>query len=522
MSLHALTAAPSTVSSGGERWLGPSPEREQLPAPATDTRPTPIAAQLPSAEDSCPVEARIALLEHQLGHARAEMLHLLHERHLMTYSAAGHIYRPLRRIEALLVGGFHALRGALRRRHDICVAAAAAPAPAPRAPALARCVEARRLLVDVTATVRYDAGTGIQRVAKMVTQALYRDAAPLLPAIAVRCEGGRLLTCRRFVASLCGDAATAEAEDEEIVLAPGDYFLTLADTWNVLDEYARVFDRVHEAGGAVVSCIFDLIPALHPGACHHTTPARYESWLARALVESDAFLAISRTVAQELADFVEARGLPHRRGLKIGWFPLGSEISCGPATAPRKKIAAAVGPAPLFLCVGTIEPRKGQRVALRAFDALWREGRDIRLVFVGRRGWCEEAVVAEIAGHAEYQRRLFWFDDANDAELAFLYDHATAALAPSFAEGFGLPIAEAARRGRPTICSDIPVFREVGGAGALYFAVTDPSALAARVADLLDGRASGDPAATSRASWTEAAHRIVSVIAKDDWSHELA
>lgn len=493
------------------------------PALQSHSRENEIASSV-QADDRSALEARIRLLDHQLDHLRSELRHLVHERELMTYSVAGHIYQPLRRLEARLVDGFLGLREAVAPKPSTPPAKIedTPVANVPRIAPAARLVPARRLLVDVTATAKWDAGTGIQRVAKMVTQALYRDAAPLLPAIAVRCEGGRLLTCRRFVASLCGDAATAEAEDEEIVLAPGDYFLTLADTWNVLDEYARVFDRVHEAGGAVVSCIFDLIPALHPGACHHTTPARYESWLARALVESDAFLAISRTVAQELADFVEARGLPHRRGLKIGWFPLGSEISCGPATAPRKKIAAAVGPAPLFLCVGTIEPRKGQRVALRAFDALWREGRDIRLVFVGRRGWCEEAVVAEIAGHAEYQRRLFWFDDANDAELAFLYDHATAALAPSFAEGFGLPIAEAARRGRPTICSDIPVFREVGGAGALYFAVTDPSALAARVADLLDGRASGDPAATSRASWTEAAHRIVSVIAKDDWSHELA
>jgi hypothetical protein len=491
------------------------------PVLQSNSRERETASSSASAEERSALEARIRLLDHQLDYLRREMLHLVRERELMTYSVAGHIYQPLRRLEARLVDGFLALRDAVapqRSTSPAKVEDAPRNANVARIAPAARRLDARRLLVDVTATAKWDAGTGIQRVAKMVTQALYRDAAPLLPAIAVRCEGGRLFTCRRFVATLCGGAA---AEDEEIAVAPGDCFLTLADTWNVLDEYAQVFDRVHEAGGGVVSCVFDLIPALHPYACHHTTPACYEAWLTRALVESDAFLAISRTVAQELADFVEARGLPHRRGLKIGWFPLGSEISCGPATAPRQKIAAAVGEA-LFLCVGTIEPRKGQRVALRAFDALWRDGRDVRLVFVGRRGWHEEAVVAEIAGHAEYGRRLFWFDDANDADLACLYDHATAALAPSFAEGFGLPIAEAARRGRPTICSDIPVFREVGGAGALYFPVNDSQALAARVADLLDGRASGDPAATSRSSWAEAARRIVAVIAQDEWSHELA
>ena len=46
--------------------------------------------------------------------------------------------------------------------------------------------------------------------------------------------------------------------------------------------------------------------------------------------------------------------------------------------------------------VGTIEPRKGHRVALAAFERLWREGASARFVIVGRRGWYEEAVVAAI------------------------------------------------------------------------------------------------------------------------------
>lgn len=461
------------------------------------------------------LEARNRLLEHQLDYSRAELLHLVHEREKMVYSAAWLIFRPLRRLEAALVDRVTSLA---RRLSPEKPRAEAAPEPEPIAAQSA--LPARRLLIDVTGTVKQQKGTGIERVVRKVTHALGDDRDVPLPVVPVRCEDGRLYTCRAFVAGLRGE--TSPAADEEVAIEPGDRFFMLSDSWNVFDDFASVLARIHAGGGEIVSCIFDLIPVLYPHACHEVTPPRYEAWLKRALIESDSFLAISRTVAEELADYVETSGLPHRPGLKIGWFHCGSDISSGPTKPAREKIAAAVaGGAPMFLCVGTIEPRKGHRVALRAFEALWREGRDARLVFVGRRGWLEEAIAAEMLGHAEFGRRLFWFDDANDDDLAFLYDHATAALAPSFAEGFGLPIAEAARRGRPAICSDIPVFREVGGAGAIYFAVNDPRALAARIVDLLEGRVAGDPAAISRSSWAEAARRIVEVIASEDWSRRL-
>lgn len=459
---------------------------------------------------------RIRLLEFQLDHLRAELLHLTHERYRLIYSVSGHIYRFLRPIEAFLADAANAFLARFRAPPDTTTTPASNEgAPTARAAPL----PARRLLVDVTGTIKRDAGTGIQRVVKEVTRGLYSGESFDLPALAVRCAGGRLLTANGFVAELVGGDA---APDSEVAIAAGDRLLMLSDSWNALDALAPIFAKIRDAGGEVVTCIFDLIPELYPHACHEATVPRYRAWLRKALLESDSFLAISRTVADELADYVVAQALPHRAGLKIGWFHCGSDLVLRAGAAPRDAVRSAVASdAPVFLAVGTIEPRKGQRVALRAFDELWAQGRDVRLVVVGRRGWFEEAIASEIVGHNEFGRRLFWFEDADDDELSFLYDHAAALVFPSYAEGFGLPIVEAARRGRPVICSDIPVFREVGRAGALYFRINDAKALAGTVADFLDGRRAADPDQVLRAAWRDAARRIVEVVAREDWSRRL-
>jgi glycosyltransferase involved in cell wall biosynthesis len=44
-------------------------------------------------------------------------------------------------------------------------------------------------------------------------------------------------------------------------------------------------------------------------------------------------------------------------------------------------------------------------------------------------------------------------------------------LAPSLAEGFGLPVAESLLAGCPVVCSELAVFREIGGAHCRYVAL---------------------------------------------------
>jgi glycosyltransferase involved in cell wall biosynthesis len=72
--------------------------------------------------------------------------------------------------------------------------------------------------------------------------------------------------------------------------------------------------------------------------------------------------------------------------------------------------------------------------------------------------------------------RFLWLGGDDDA-LADLYAAADCFVYPSRAEGFGIPLVEAAKFGCPVACSDIPPFREVLGEDAHYFDQTEASSI---------------------------------------------
>lgn len=117
-------------------------------------------------------------------------------------------------------------------------------------------------------------------------------------------------------------------------------------------------------------------------------------------------------------------------------------------------------------CLGTIEPRKNHLLLLHAWRALAERAPAVshpRLVLVGRRGWENENVVDLLDRCEALTGLVIEAGRVGDVRLAELLAGARAVLMPSFAEGFGLPVAEALAAGVPVIASDIAVLRETGG-----------------------------------------------------------
>jgi alpha-1,2-rhamnosyltransferase len=271
------------------------------------------------------------------------------------------------------------------------------------------------------------------------------------------------------------------------------------DIWPAALEFKR-------CGGIIVCVIYDLIPLSYPQYCDKALVRAFMSWINQAMRHADAFLCISRTTAESVNATVPLIAPERRIPPRVSYFWLGSELDgCRSGVdAVRPEVQRLTsGSRPFYLYVSTLEPRKNQAYALDAFELLWRRGIDATMVMVGRIGWQCDELMHRVRSHDEYGKRLLMFNDADDSELAWLYQHAHALLFTSIVEGFGLPIVEALQQGLPVFASDIPVFREIAKDGVTFVNLADPESLANSLALDVASAAPRLPGVISWLSWQE-------------------
>lgn len=370
-----------------------------------------------------------------------------------------------------------------------------------------------RLLVDTTSTVLMDHKTGIQRVVKKICGAIAESGSPR------RDIEKRFLFCDDDSGWFSVDGSALDPvrkQDKSHIVLAGDLLLMLDSSWHLFDLHKPHLRACRLRGGEVISCLYDTVPLFAQAMCNPAVPPVFAEWFKTALTYSTGFVCISRTVADELLTLLKAIEFPRR--MKVGYWQLGADFIGEASTNQHLKVA--VPRRPLFLMVGTVEPRKGHRVVLDAFEALWLDGVDADLMIVGKKGWGVAHLIGRIRAHPEFGKRLAWREKVSDEELGSLYAQCDALIAASFAEGFGLPIVEAGHFGKPVLASDIPVFREVGkgAAAANFFKVGDSTALATVVRKFMKARRKAN--AQSRMewpSWAESAAQLEEVVVGKNW-----
>ncbi|SNT01751.1 Glycosyltransferase involved in cell wall bisynthesis [Geodermatophilus pulveris] len=171
---------------------------------------------------------------------------------------------------------------------------------------------------------------------------------------------------------------------------------------------------------------------------------------------------------------------------------------------------------PFGLVVGDGSPRKNVPVVTAAWARVVRQHPDAVLVHVGPPEWGAAAYGPDHPALLA-SGNLLQLTGVDDGTLRWCYEHAAVVLAPSLAEGFGLPAAEALDLGAPLVTSHDPALCEVSGDRAEHLAADDVQGWADAVLRHLAPR--GQSAAPARATplrtWDDVAADTVRAVRGD-------
>lgn len=281
-----------------------------------------------------------------------------------------------------------------------------------------------------------------------------RSVARFLDLTRARWDGRAQIDAAGVVAQL-----TALRPRRTPPLARGDTRVFVQPSPNNLDRASLIGAILKREGARFVPLVHDLIPITHPEYARPDGAALHLRRVATIDRFADGIVANSQATLDALTPLLTRRDRPSRVAL------LGHE-----AIVPV--VAHKTPPRPYFLCIGTIEPRKNHALLLN----LWRRMAEReaqrgargplavpRLILVGRRGWENENVVDMLERCPSVHAHVKEAGRVSDVRLATLLRGARALLLPSYAEGFGLPVADAIACATPVICSDLPALREAGG-----------------------------------------------------------
>lgn len=179
---------------------------------------------------------------------------------------------------------------------------------------------------------------------------------------------------------------------------------------------------------------------------------------------ASALTVISKFTQSVVSEHLDLKDKP----IKVVYIGLG--LSADPSdTKPD-----FVPDGPFLFNVGVIRRKKNQHVLV---DFLARIP-DYKLIMAGNTKDLYADEIRERARELGIGDRLILAGEVSEADKSWLFDNCDAFVFPSLYEGFGLPVAEAMRFGKPTFASTRSSLPEVGGSDVFYWDDFDADAMA--------------------------------------------
>lgn len=370
------------------------------------------------------------------------------------------------------------------------------------------------LFYDVSIFVWGDHATGVHRATRSILLALLKAPPAGWRVEPIYAHEGHYRYARRMTAGLLG-VKGLDLSDSVVDFRAGDKFLHVDLGMHIVADMEPHLQKIRACGVQVYHLVHDILPMRLPQEFFDAGVLTYfRRWLEAVCRVADGLIMTTQAGLEDVAAWMRENP-PQRFGQpRLGVCTLGADIQADAEAlldGQERALLETFRHRPTFLMVSTIEPRKGYGQALKAFEWLWEQGVDAQLVLVGKQGWNVEPLMAAIQQHPELGKRLHWMKFVSNTMLAGLYENCSALLMASEGEGFGLPLIEAAQHNLPVIARNIPVFREIAGEHAFYFAGTEPQALADAIQRWLALRGQGQepkPSGIRWITWEDSAEQI--------------
>lgn len=236
-----------------------------------------------------------------------------------------------------------------------------------------------------------------------------------------------------------------------------DTYVLLGSFWDYEEVMQKARDH-HLAGGRTVVLVHDLIPLVAQNYSTAGLTKVFKGFAHKIPGLSGTLLAVSQYSAwdaERVLDLSRDTVKPLRLAHEFSGFPRHHRVVQHRLNLPEA----------FALCVGTIEIRKNGLLLLQVWKRLINEGVSNlpSLVFAGKYGWRISEFKGFLAAHPEVASKVVVINSPNDEGLAELYSRAKFCLFPSFYEGWGLPVGEAAWFDRYVIASSASSVPEVCG-----------------------------------------------------------
>ncbi len=286
---------------------------------------------------------------------------------------------------------------------------------------------------------------------------------------------------------------------EHFAFHDDDILMIFGAHWDKPHYTTRLRELKQQYGLFVTHLINDLIPVFDRAHVAEVEHVRFPKYMAEISEISNLIYLESASTARDFEKFTDSiklKELPHTERMTLG-----ENIQ---KTTPRKPDEIETDERYL-LAVGTIEVRKNHALLYSVYKRAHEKGIELpRLIMVGRRGWLSDDIYYQMVHDSDVNQRLIFKHDADDQQLTWLYQNCLFVVFPSYYEGWGLPVAEAAYYGKVTAASNRSSIPEVVGDAAVYFSANSADECLEAILYLLDDkkRATYEQKIANREPWT--------------------